>query len=86
MQTFEEIALTNLKSIKRLIIETGGLFAKGKLGGDKYEGKCLEIAKEYILAGGRRKELLFVIDKYILHYKDDDEWRYLDLEMSFLNR
>jgi ribosomal-protein-alanine N-acetyltransferase len=69
-----------------MLIETGGLFAKGKLDGDKYEGKCLEIAKKYILAGGRRKELLFVIDKYILQYKDDKEWTYLDLEMSFLNR
>lgn len=69
-----------------MLIETGGSFGKGKLSGDKYEGKCLEIARKYILAGGTRRELLFVIDKYILQYKDDKEWIYLDLEMTFLNR
>lgn len=69
-----------------MLIETGGLFAKGKLGCDDYEEKCLETARKYILVGGTRKELLYVIDKYILQYKDDKGWVYLDLEMSFLNR
>lgn len=69
-----------------MLIETGGSFGKGKLGGDKYEGECLEIARKYILAGGDKRELLFVIDNYILLYKDDKEWKFFDLEMSFLNR
>jgi hypothetical protein len=68
-----------------MLIETGGSFGKGKLGGDKYEEKCLEIARKYILVGGLKKELLFVIDKYILQYQDDKEWIFHDLEMTFLN-
>ena len=56
-----------------MLKETGGSFGKGKLGGDKYEEKCLEIAKKYISVGGTKKEFLFVIDKYILQFKDDKE-------------
>lgn len=67
-----------------MLIETGGSFGRGKLG-DEYEGKCLETAKKFIVAAGTKRELLFVIDKYILQYKDEKEWKYLDLEMSFLN-
>lgn len=68
-----------------MLIETGGSFGKGSLVCDEYESKCLETARSFIMEGGKKEELLIIIGKYILQYKDDKEWRYLDLEMSFLN-
>ena len=51
-----------LKKIERYISlydgmlkETGGSFGKGKLGGDKYEEKCLEIAKNTSQLVGQKK-------------------------------
>ena len=41
-----------------LIIETGGRCAQGKCDGDKYEQKCLDDARNYILAGGSKKHLI----------------------------
>ena len=68
-----------------MLIETGGSFGKGRLVGHEYESLCLDTARKFIMEGGKKEELLIIINKYILQYKDDKEWRYLDLEMSFLN-
>lgn len=75
----------NISLYDGMLKETGGSFGKGKMGGDKFEEKCHEIAKKHILDGGTKKELLYVLDKYTLQFKDEREWIFLDLEMSFLN-
>ncbi len=67
-----------------LIIETGGRCAQGKCDGNKYEQKCLDDARNYILAGGSKKHLIEMIDQYILFYEKETEWKYQDLEMTFL--
>ena len=67
-----------------MIIETGGKFAQGKLGGDKYEEKCLDDAKNYILAGGSKKHLIEMIDRYLSFYEKETKWNFQDLEMTFL--
>lgn len=81
--------LTNFERLLSLydgmLIETGGSFGKGRLLGNEYENKCIETARKFIMEGGKKEELLIIIDKFILLYKDNIEWRYLDLEMSFLN-
>lgn len=69
-----------------MLIETGGKFGEGKLGGDKYGGKCIEIAQCYISDGGCRQMLLSIIDDCILEYADDTEWKYLSMELAFLNK
>lgn len=73
-----------IQSYDGMIIETGGRFAQGKLGGDKYEQRCLDDAKNYISAGGSKKHLIEIIDQYILFYEKETEWKFQDLEMTFL--
>lgn len=73
-----------IQSYDGMIIETGGRFAQGKLGGDKYEQRSLDDAKNYISAGGSKKHLIEIIDRYILFYEKETEWKFQDLEMTFL--
>lgn len=68
-----------------MLIETGGNFGRGKLGGDKYPEKCLEYAKEYLLLGGNKQELISFIQEQINLYETDKQWKYVDLELKFLN-
>lgn len=67
-----------------MIIETGGRFAQGKLGGDKYEEKCLDDAKNFISAGGSKKSLIEIVDHSISFYEKETEWLFQNLEMAFL--
>lgn len=68
-----------------MLIETGGSFGAGKLGGDQYVDKCLKVAENYLTDGGRKECLLDLIDRYISQYEDEINWKYLNMEMTFLN-
>lgn len=81
LNTFEKM----LESYDGMLIETGGSFGKGKLGGDKYEEKCFELARDCIRNGSSKEQLLKVVNHFIDQYIDDTEWRFWNLEMKFLN-
>lgn len=67
-----------------MLIETGGSFGRGKLGGDDYINKCLEIARKHLARGGSRQGILDMIDRYIAQYEPETDWKYYPLEMAFL--
>lgn len=73
-----------IDSYDEMLIETGGNFGRGKLGGDKYVGNCCKVAKEYILEGGNVEEVLSYLDEKIQFYKEETEWILQDLELKFL--
>jgi hypothetical protein len=52
-----------------MLIETGGLFGKGKLGGDKYVDLCFDIAKEFLNESDQIEALLSIITRFINVYK-----------------
>ncbi|MFT4146582.1 MAG: hypothetical protein QM644_19235 [Mobilitalea sp.] len=68
-----------------MLIETGGLFGKGKLGGDKYVDLCFDIAKEFLNESNQLEELLNIMTRFINEYKEQNDWKYYNLEMAFLN-
>lgn len=77
-----------IKSIKLydgMLIETGGKFGKGILGGDKYSENCIEYAKQYLNLGGTKNNLIEFIQNQIEFYSNEKQWKYVDLELKFLN-
>jgi len=67
-----------------MLIETGGRFGQGRLGGDKYEESCLEDARQYISHGGNKACLIDLVDKYIAFYEKETQWIFQNLEIAFL--
>jgi hypothetical protein len=80
LQEFER----KIELYEGMLIETGGHFGRGKLGGDKYVDKCLISAINYLTESGRKEELFIIIDKFINEYESQKAWKYYDMEMSFL--
>lgn len=75
----------NIELYDGMLVETGGSFGRGKLGGDQYENKCLDIALKYMENGGSKESILDIIDRCIEQYEAETEWLYWHLEMAFLN-
>lgn len=74
-----------IDSYDGMLIETGGNFGRGKLGGDTYADKCCMAAKDYILNGGSIEDILTYLDKKIEFYESEKEWIFQDMELNFLS-
>ena len=67
-----------------MLIETGGSFGRGALGGDRYEQTCLDLARGVLSSGGDKQALLAILEQTMQTYATEHTWRYYDLEMAFL--
>lgn len=74
-----------IDSYDGMLIETGGKFGKGKLGGDIYVDKCCTAAKKFIPDKGTKEEILIYLDKKIQFYELENQWIFQELELKFLN-